>query len=324
MFFDNLVVEHHTGPLVEENAYYPFGLVQQGISSKAFGRLKNKEKTFQAQRFDDELGLDWVQFIWRNHDPQIGRFIEIDPLANEYVYNSTYAFSENKVTSHVELEGLEASPSPATTGGTASASAIVLVLRGGSAIVSAPVAIPVVTALAVQFVIEHPEILISGGASAGQMDLKVERQLRQYSSEPFVGEAAAPKLLTNAVAGVTNHVVRTKAAGEKRAAANTQTGTANGKQGSSNKPTQNQQALPKPPKGKGSVPPNQRDPKRVFSNKEKTDMLEKQNGACVGCGQQKSVEEVAGHHIIRHADGGKTVPENGAALCKDCHTEIHQ
>jgi RHS repeat-associated protein len=90
--------------------------VQQGISSKAFGRVENREKTFQGQRFDDELELNWVQFKWRNHDPQIGRFIEIDPLANDYVYNSTFAFSENKVTNHVELEGLEAQALPATAG----------------------------------------------------------------------------------------------------------------------------------------------------------------------------------------------------------------
>jgi len=78
-----------------------------GISSKAAVALENKEKTFQGQRFDDDIGLNWVQFKWRNHDPQIGRFIEIDPLSEKYVYNSTYAFSENKVTAHVELEGLE-------------------------------------------------------------------------------------------------------------------------------------------------------------------------------------------------------------------------
>ncbi|MBS0645971.1 MAG: hypothetical protein JSR97_05220 [Verrucomicrobia bacterium] len=80
-----------------------------GISSKALnGAPVNKEKTFQAQRFYDDLGLNWIQFKWRNQDPQIGRFIEIDPLAEDYVYNSTYAFSENKVTNHIELEGLEA------------------------------------------------------------------------------------------------------------------------------------------------------------------------------------------------------------------------
>lgn len=110
VFFDNLQVIHTRGPLLETTDYYPFGLTMSGISSKAlnFGEPKNKEHTFQDQRFDDELGLNWVQFKWRNHDPQIGRFIEIDPLAEKYDYNSTYAFSENKVTSHFELEGLEA------------------------------------------------------------------------------------------------------------------------------------------------------------------------------------------------------------------------
>jgi hypothetical protein len=54
------------------------------------------------------LGLDWYQFKWRMHDPALGRFMVVDPLAEDYYYNSPYAFSENKVTSHYELEGLEA------------------------------------------------------------------------------------------------------------------------------------------------------------------------------------------------------------------------
>ena len=48
-----------------------------------------------------------MQFKWRNHDPALGRFFSVDPLADKYVYNSPYSFSENHVTSHVELEGLE-------------------------------------------------------------------------------------------------------------------------------------------------------------------------------------------------------------------------
>ena len=107
VFFDNLQVIHKPGPILEETHYYPFGLTMAGISTKAAGITPNKENTFQDQRFDDDLGLNWVQFKWRNHDPQIGRFIEIDPLSEKYVYNSTYAFSENKVIAHVELEGLE-------------------------------------------------------------------------------------------------------------------------------------------------------------------------------------------------------------------------
>jgi hypothetical protein len=44
------------------------------------------------------------------HDPAIGRFMVVDPLAEDFYYNSPYAFSENKVIAHVELEGLEAFP----------------------------------------------------------------------------------------------------------------------------------------------------------------------------------------------------------------------
>lgn len=39
--------------------------------------------------------------------PDIGRFFNVDPLSSKYVYNSPYAFSENHVIVHVELEGLE-------------------------------------------------------------------------------------------------------------------------------------------------------------------------------------------------------------------------
>lgn len=81
-----------------------------GISSKAANITPNKNKTFQGQKFDYDLGINYYSFKWRNHDPQIGRFIEIDLLADKYVYNSTYAFSENCVTGHRELEGLEKVP----------------------------------------------------------------------------------------------------------------------------------------------------------------------------------------------------------------------
>lgn len=88
-------------------AYYTaFGLVQLGISSKAAGKLENKKK-FVGQELDTEFDLNWYQFKYRNHDPQIGRFVQIDPLASHYVHNSTYAYAENRVIDGVDLEGLE-------------------------------------------------------------------------------------------------------------------------------------------------------------------------------------------------------------------------
>lgn len=78
------------------------------LSSSAPLSKPNKYNTFQGQERTEDFDLGWYQFKWRNHDPTIGRFFNADPLAESFYYNSTYAFSENKVTAHVELEGLEA------------------------------------------------------------------------------------------------------------------------------------------------------------------------------------------------------------------------
>ena len=85
--------------------YSPFGLTYH--SWKRSTGKDNKLNTFQDQELITDLNLNWVQFKWRNHDPSIGRFFNIDPLAEDYYYSSTYAFSENDVISAIELEGLE-------------------------------------------------------------------------------------------------------------------------------------------------------------------------------------------------------------------------
>ncbi|WP_290863030.1 RHS repeat-associated core domain-containing protein [Flavobacterium sp.] len=62
---------------------------------------------YQGQELQDELGLNWYSFKWRNYDPAIGRFMSIDPLSEKYAYQSHYNFSENRVIDGFELEGLE-------------------------------------------------------------------------------------------------------------------------------------------------------------------------------------------------------------------------
>ena len=44
---------------------------------------------------------------FRIYDPRLGRFLSVDPLANSYPWNSTYAFAENDVIRCIDLDGLE-------------------------------------------------------------------------------------------------------------------------------------------------------------------------------------------------------------------------
>ena len=89
---------------------YPFGLKHKGynnVVSSNGNSTGQKFKTFQGQKLDDELGLNWLSFKYRNYDPAIGRFFNIDPLAEDYNYQSPYNFAENRVIDGIELEGLE-------------------------------------------------------------------------------------------------------------------------------------------------------------------------------------------------------------------------
>jgi RHS repeat-associated protein len=91
--------------ILEENNYYPGGLKHKGYNNVITGT--DHPYGFGGMEEQDELGLEWLDFGARNYDPALMRWMNIDPLADKYVYNSTYAFAENKVVKYNELEGLE-------------------------------------------------------------------------------------------------------------------------------------------------------------------------------------------------------------------------
>ncbi|MGS2764567.1 DUF6443 domain-containing protein [Sinomicrobium sp. M5D2P9] len=93
--------------ILHERNYYPFGMLHFGYNTAIQGAVNNY-KQYQSQEYTEDLGLNVHEWRFRFSDPTIGgRFWSIDPLSQEYAYQSPYNFSENRVIDGVELEGAE-------------------------------------------------------------------------------------------------------------------------------------------------------------------------------------------------------------------------
>ncbi|SEG38423.1 RHS repeat-associated core domain-containing protein [Halpernia humi] len=90
--------------ILDRSDYYPFGLKQASSSTTTANAAYNYK--YQGQELQE---TGFYSFKWRNYMPDVGRFFNVDPLAEKYPYNSTYAFQENKMGLGRELEGLELS-----------------------------------------------------------------------------------------------------------------------------------------------------------------------------------------------------------------------
>ncbi|GAP43970.1 protein containing RHS repeat-associated core domain [Lentimicrobium saccharophilum] len=69
------------------NSYYPFGMNIKGLTTRVTieeAKHPANEYLYNGKMFQDELGLDWLDYGARFYDAQIGRWHSVDPLAEDF------------------------------------------------------------------------------------------------------------------------------------------------------------------------------------------------------------------------------------------------
>jgi RHS repeat-associated protein len=112
VFFDNLVINHKTGPLLEVNNYRGFGSDIASQSARAFTANENKYKyngkELQSKEWSDGTGLEQYDYGARHYDAWVGRWMVVDPLGETSRRWTVYNYCYNNPMSFTDPDGMEA------------------------------------------------------------------------------------------------------------------------------------------------------------------------------------------------------------------------
>jgi RHS repeat-associated protein len=119
---DNLITHDE---ILEENNFYPFGLKHTAYNTNERQYINNDQINelililfprftgdgrynykYNGKEFQDELGLNFYDFGFRNYDPALGRWMNIDPLSERRYELSTYNYVQNSPLSRFDPNGL--------------------------------------------------------------------------------------------------------------------------------------------------------------------------------------------------------------------------
>jgi RHS repeat-associated protein len=93
VYFDDFNVEQVKSPVIQTEDYYPFGLTFN--SYRRENNVQNKHLFNGGSELETDLNLGWYSTLFRTYDPAIGRFLQIDLMADFFPGNTPYNFAAN-------------------------------------------------------------------------------------------------------------------------------------------------------------------------------------------------------------------------------------
>ncbi|WP_159439408.1 DUF6443 domain-containing protein [Tenacibaculum agarivorans] len=98
-----------TSEIIEEKNYYPFGLAHRGYNSivRPYGNNTAQKFGFNGKELNEELGLEWIDFEARNYNPDLGRWMNLDPLAEEMRRHSPYNYAFDNPIYYIDPDGMK-------------------------------------------------------------------------------------------------------------------------------------------------------------------------------------------------------------------------
>ncbi len=94
--------------IIEENNFFPFGLKHWGYNNvvSSNGNSLAQQWKFGGKQLDQSLGLETYDFGARNYDPAIGRWMNVDPLADQMRRHSPYNYAFDNPIYFVDYDGM--------------------------------------------------------------------------------------------------------------------------------------------------------------------------------------------------------------------------
>ena len=95
-----------TTEILEESNYYPFGLKHNGYTGTNL--QPGYKYKYNGKELQDELGLNMYDYGARNYDPALGRWMNIDPLAEVSRRFSPFTYALDNPVYFIDPDGMKA------------------------------------------------------------------------------------------------------------------------------------------------------------------------------------------------------------------------